>query len=160
MCRLYKNTTMHLPLNVAFAVRGPHLAAMPLARPPRLTGRPPKVERTRGRPLASGAVSVPQAVAFLGAQLLLGLGILLQLNPYTQLLGVASLGLVATYPLVGPHTRLEHVVSLVLELIACGGQGPWRPHAALGRAPAANAAAASCTPPPLLGCRPSPRSLP
>ncbi|KAI8471540.1 MAG: UbiA prenyltransferase family [Monoraphidium minutum] len=59
-----------------------------------------QVERTRSRPLASGAVGVPAAVAFLGAQLLLGLGILLQLNSNAQLLGVASLGLVASYPLM------------------------------------------------------------
>ncbi len=36
---------------------------------------------------------------FLGAQLLLGLGILVQLNTYSMFLGAASLGLVFTYPL-------------------------------------------------------------
>lgn len=35
----------------------------------------------------------------LGGQLLLGLGILLQLNPYSVVLGASSLGLVVTYPL-------------------------------------------------------------
>jgi 4-hydroxybenzoate polyprenyltransferase len=63
-----------------------------------------QVARTRGRPIASGAVSVPQGVAFLGAQLALGLGVLLQLNPYTQVLGASSLLLVGTYPLVRPAT--------------------------------------------------------
>lgn len=60
----------------------------------------PQVARTRSRPLASGAVSVAQAVAFLGLQLSLGLAILLQLNTFTQILGASSLLLVATYPLV------------------------------------------------------------
>lgn len=41
-----------------------------------------KVERTRSRPLASGAISVPSAVAFLGANLLAGLGVLTQLNEF------------------------------------------------------------------------------
>ena len=57
-----------------------------------------KVARTRNRPIASGAISVPKAVAFLGAQLGLGLGILLQLNDYSKILGASSLALVAAYP--------------------------------------------------------------
>ena len=40
----------------------------------------------------------PASAAFLGAQLSLGLGILLQLNGYSQALGASSLALVATYP--------------------------------------------------------------
>lgn len=43
-----------------------------------------KVERTRGRPLASGEMRPAEAVAVLGATLTLGLGVLLQLNPLTQ----------------------------------------------------------------------------
>jgi len=56
------------------------------------------VERTRGRPLAAGEVTPLQATAFLGAQLGAGLGVLLQLNPYSQALGAASLALVGAYP--------------------------------------------------------------
>ena len=41
----------------------------------------------------------------LGGQLLLGLGILLQLNPYSMLLGASSLGLVFTYPLFKRFTH-------------------------------------------------------
>lgn len=41
-----------------------------------------KVERTKVRPLASGAVTPRQAIAFLGAQLTVGLAILTQLNNY------------------------------------------------------------------------------
>jgi 4-hydroxybenzoate polyprenyltransferase len=39
-------------------------------------------------------------VAFLGAQLLAGLGVLLQLNEYTVLMGCASVPLVIAYPLM------------------------------------------------------------
>lgn len=60
----------------------------------------PRVERTRSRPLASGEISPAQAVGFLGAQLGLGLGVLLQLNDYTKVLGASSLALVGTYPLM------------------------------------------------------------
>lgn len=59
-----------------------------------------KVQRTRTRPIPSGQVSVRQAVAFLAAQLLVGLVILLQFNTSTILLGVASLALVFPYPLM------------------------------------------------------------
>ena len=57
------------------------------------------VERTRNRPLASGAVTVPSALAFLGAQLSLALGVLLQLPPQSIVLGLASTPLWALYPL-------------------------------------------------------------
>lgn len=59
-----------------------------------------QVERTRGRPLPSGAVSLNQALLFLAAQLLIGLVILLQLNWPAILLGAASLLLVGSYPLM------------------------------------------------------------
>lgn len=36
----------------------------------------------------------------LGVQLLLGLGVLLQLNDFSKVVGAASLALVATYPLM------------------------------------------------------------
>jgi 4-hydroxybenzoate polyprenyltransferase len=57
-----------------------------------------KVARTATRPLPSGDVSLLQAVIFLGALLLVGLIVLLQLHPTAIWLGVASLGLVAAYP--------------------------------------------------------------
>jgi 4-hydroxybenzoate polyprenyltransferase len=58
-----------------------------------------QVERTRGRPLASGAISPRQALAFLAALSTLGLLILLQLNGLSIALGVLSLAPVALYPL-------------------------------------------------------------
>jgi 4-hydroxybenzoate polyprenyltransferase len=57
------------------------------------------VARTAGRPLASGMLRPRHALVFLAALLLVGLGILLQLNGLAQALGVASLLLVALYPL-------------------------------------------------------------
>ena len=57
-----------------------------------------KVARTRLRPLPSGAVSLPQAVAFLIAQLAVGAAVLFSLNRTSILLGLAVLGLIATYP--------------------------------------------------------------
>ena len=57
------------------------------------------VARTAGRPLASGALRPRQALVFLAVLLLIGLAILLQLNALARLLGVASLVLVALYPL-------------------------------------------------------------
>jgi len=59
-----------------------------------------KVARTRTRPLASGAISMPAATAFLGAQLGVGLSVLLQLNHFAIALGASSLVLVAAYPLM------------------------------------------------------------
>ncbi|CAA0826730.1 4-hydroxybenzoate polyprenyltransferase-mitochondrial [Striga hermonthica] len=59
-----------------------------------------KVERTRLRPIASGVLSPFQGTCFLGFQLLLGLGILLQLNNFSRVLGASSLLLVFSYPLM------------------------------------------------------------
>jgi 4-hydroxybenzoate polyprenyltransferase len=58
-----------------------------------------KVARTAGRPLASGALRPRHALVFLAVLLLAGLAVLLQLNRLSQGLGVASLLLVALYPL-------------------------------------------------------------
>jgi 4-hydroxybenzoate polyprenyltransferase len=57
-----------------------------------------KVARTAARPIPSGDVSVRQALAFLGLQLAVGLGILLQLNGASVVLGCLSLFLVVPYP--------------------------------------------------------------
>jgi len=57
-----------------------------------------RVERTRGRPIPSGAVSVTAAWAFAIALSAIGLLILLAFNRFAVLLGVSSLLLVAAYP--------------------------------------------------------------
>jgi 4-hydroxybenzoate polyprenyltransferase len=57
-----------------------------------------RVTRTATRPLASGALRMRQAVAFVVALLVPSLAILLSLSPLAQALGVGSLALVALYP--------------------------------------------------------------
>jgi 4-hydroxybenzoate polyprenyltransferase len=57
------------------------------------------VTRTAGRPLASGVLRMRHAALFLIALLTVSLGILLMLGRTAQWLGVASLLLVALYPL-------------------------------------------------------------
>lgn len=59
-----------------------------------------RVARTADRPIPSGAVTLRGAIAFLLAQLLAGLAILLAFDATTIALGVASLVLVFTYPLM------------------------------------------------------------
>ena len=65
----------------------------------------PLVERTAGRPIASGAVSVNRALLFLTFQGVLGLVILLQFNTSTVLLGLASIPLIALYPFAKRFTN-------------------------------------------------------
>jgi 4-hydroxybenzoate polyprenyltransferase len=57
-----------------------------------------KVARTANRPLASGQLSLKQALVFLALQLAVGLVILLQLSPLAIKLGIFSLLLVGAYP--------------------------------------------------------------
>ncbi len=69
-----------------------------------------QVERTRGRPLASGAVSAKQAVAFLAALCVIGLLVLLQLNAAAIWLGVLSLVPILLYPLAKRVTDYPQLV--------------------------------------------------
>ncbi len=57
-----------------------------------------RVERTRGRPIPSGQVSVAQAAGFMVLLSLIGLAILLSFNNFAILIGVLSLVTVAVYP--------------------------------------------------------------
>lgn len=59
-----------------------------------------QVNRTKSRPLASGAVSRSEAFTLLGFLLLIGLIILLQFNKITIFAGFFGLILVITYPLM------------------------------------------------------------
>ena len=59
-----------------------------------------QVERTRNRPLPSGRATIRAALAFLVAQALIGLAVLLCFNRFSFRLGIASLGVVAIYPLM------------------------------------------------------------
>ncbi len=68
------------------------------------------VERTRGRPLPSGRVGVRAAAVFLVAESLVGLVVLINFNRFTIWLGVASLGIVAIYPLMKRVTSWPQAV--------------------------------------------------
>jgi len=72
-----------------------------------------RVERTRSRPIPSGQVSVAQAAAFMVAQALVGLLVLVQLNGFAILTGIASLAIVAVYPFM---KRITHWPQIVLGL--------------------------------------------
>jgi 4-hydroxybenzoate polyprenyltransferase len=69
-----------------------------------------RVERTRSRPIPSGQVSVRQAAAFLIAQALVGLLVLLQFNPFAIATGIASLAIVAVYPFMKRYTYWPQIV--------------------------------------------------
>ncbi|MCK0197026.1 4-hydroxybenzoate octaprenyltransferase [Ancylobacter sp. 6x-1] len=72
-----------------------------------------RVERTRWRPIPSGQVSTKQAFAFLALQGLVGLAVLAVLPRFAQITAVASLGVVAVYPLM---KRIIWIPQLVLGL--------------------------------------------
>jgi len=73
-----------------------------------------QVERTKDRPISCGQVNMLDALVFLGGQLGVGLLILLQLNWFSVLLGMASMGLVVTYPLM---KRFTYYPQFVLGLV-------------------------------------------
>src|SRR5215831_1988350 len=68
------------------------------------------VERTRSRPIPAGQVSVKQALAFLLAQALVGLVVLLQFNRFAIATGIASLLVVAVYPFMKRITWWPQIV--------------------------------------------------
>ncbi len=68
------------------------------------------VERTRSRPIPAGQVSVPQALAFLVVQALIGLVVLLQFNRFAVATGIASLVIVAVYPFMKRITWWPQIV--------------------------------------------------
>jgi len=72
-----------------------------------------RVARTRTRPLACGAVGLPQALAWLFVQLLGGLAVVLSFNVYTIAWSFASVPIIAVYPLM---KRITHWPQLVLGL--------------------------------------------
>jgi len=57
-----------------------------------------RVARTRIRPIASGAISIKQAIAFMALELAVGAAVLLSFNRTAILLGLLVLVLIATYP--------------------------------------------------------------
>jgi len=69
-----------------------------------------KVERTRSRPIPSKQVTVVQATAFMVAQALVGLLVLIQFNRFTVFTGLASLLVVAIYPFMKRITYWPQIV--------------------------------------------------
>lgn len=69
-----------------------------------------QVARTMERPITSGRVSVPQAVAWLGVQCFAGLAVLLSLPADCFFLGAASLPFVAAYPLFKRFTYYPQAI--------------------------------------------------
>jgi 4-hydroxybenzoate polyprenyltransferase len=68
------------------------------------------VERTRGRPLPSGEVTLRGAVLWMGLQALIGAVILFKFNKFAVLVGLGSLAIVAIYPLMKRVTSWPQVV--------------------------------------------------
>jgi 4-hydroxybenzoate polyprenyltransferase len=69
-----------------------------------------RVERTRSRPIPSGQVTVAEATAFMLAQALVGLLVLLQFNRFTVITGLCSLLVVAIYPFMKRVTYWPQIV--------------------------------------------------
>ena len=69
-----------------------------------------QVERTQNRPLASGDLSVSQAMVFLAGLLFIGFCILILMNPATVLLGLLTIPLIIAYPLTKRFTYWPQAV--------------------------------------------------
>ena len=66
----------------------------------------PQVERTKSRPLATGAVAPGEALALFALMMLVAFGLVLLTNRLTVLLSVAGVVLAASYPFLKRHTYL------------------------------------------------------
>ena len=69
----------------------------------------PQVARTKGRPLATGAVSGREALAVFAALMLVAFALVLTLNRLTIYLSVAGVLLAASYPYLKRYTYLPQV---------------------------------------------------
>ena len=69
-----------------------------------------QVERTRNRPIPAGQVTPRQAAAFVVAQCLVGLAVLLSFNPFAIATGFASMIFVAIYPFMKRVTSWPQAV--------------------------------------------------
>ncbi len=66
----------------------------------------PHVTRTRERPLATGRVSLGEALILFGVLCLIGFGLVLLMNPLTIILAFAGLGLLVLYPFSKRFTHM------------------------------------------------------
>jgi 4-hydroxybenzoate polyprenyltransferase len=69
----------------------------------------PQVERTRDRPLATGAVSGREALLLFAALMLVAFALVLTLNRLTVLLSIVGVVLAASYPYLKRYTYLPQV---------------------------------------------------
>jgi 4-hydroxybenzoate polyprenyltransferase len=69
----------------------------------------PQVERTKHRPLATGAVAPREALALFAAMMLVAFGLVLLTNRLTIYLSVAGVLLAASYPFLKRYTYLPQV---------------------------------------------------
>ena len=69
----------------------------------------PQVTRTKGRPLATGAVAPGEALALFALMMLAAFGLVLLTNRLTVLLSVAGVLLAASYPFLKRYTYLPQV---------------------------------------------------
>lgn len=69
-----------------------------------------QVERTKGRPIPAGQISVAKAWVFTVTLALIGLLVLLQLNMFTILLGLGAIPIVALYPFAKRFTNWPQAV--------------------------------------------------
>lgn len=96
----------------------------------------PHVKRTRDRPLASGRLRPPQALALLALLLILALALVLQLNPHAQLLSLPALAIAALYPFTKRFLRAPQLVlgiafSMGIPMAYAALNAPMYPHAYL-----------------------------
>lgn len=70
----------------------------------------PYVERTRARPLATGAVSPTEALTLFVALGLIAIGLASMLNQLAQLLAVVGAGLTIAYPFIKRHVSIPQFV--------------------------------------------------
>ena len=77
------------------------------------------VDRTRSRPIPSKQVTIAQATAFMLAQALVGLLVLIQFNRFTVVTGLASLLVVVVYPFM---KRITYWPQIFLALLSPGGR--------------------------------------
>jgi 4-hydroxybenzoate polyprenyltransferase len=70
----------------------------------------PHVERTRGRPIASGAVAPMEALTLFVALALIAIGLAAMLNRQAQLLAVIAAGLTVIYPFIKRFLSIPQLV--------------------------------------------------
>ena len=92
----------------------------------------PHVERTKGRPIAAGKVTVNQAVRLFVVLCLIAFGLVTQLSLPTVLLSLPALALAASYPfakrfhsLPQAHLGLAFSCGIPMAFTAVGGPVPW-----------------------------------